>query len=139
MKTYQRTDIEKKSIKKKLASKLKKRPEILFGYIHGSFLDGAWFRDIDLAVYLLEDENYSEDTYHYEHKLSRELENFISLPVDIKILNNAPLSFCYQVSKGEVLTSRNEDIRTDFLERTWLLYLDLKPIREEYYQELLKE
>jgi hypothetical protein len=137
LKTYQLTEIEKKSLKKTLSSKIRAHPEILFCYIHGSFIDGKWFRDIDLAVYLEDDS--CEDIFSYETKVSLELESFISFPVDLKVLNVAPLSFRYQVSKGEVLFTRDEERRTSFLEKTWQLYLDLKPIREEYYRELLKE
>lgn len=137
MKTYQLSNLEKESLKKKLASKIQTYPEILFCYIHGSFLDGAWFRDVDLAVYLKDDS--FKDVFSYENRVSLELEGLIHLPIDIKVLNVTPLSFRYQVSKGEVLFSRDEETRTAFLEKTWQLYLDLKPIREEYYRELLKE
>ncbi|NYB53089.1 MAG: nucleotidyltransferase domain-containing protein [Methanobacteriaceae archaeon] len=137
MKTYQLSQLEKVSLKKKLSEKIRTHPEILFCYIHGSIMDSSWFRDVDLAVYLKEDS--IEDVYTYETKVSLELESLVGLPVDVKVLNVAPLSFQYQVSKGEVLFTRDEDTRTSFLERTWLLYLDLKPVREEYYRELLKE
>jgi predicted nucleotidyltransferase len=137
MKTYQLNNLEKESLKEKLASKIKTYPEILFCYIHGSFLEGKWFRDVDLAVYLKYDS--FKDVFRYENRVSMELESLINLPVDLKVLNVTPLSFRYQVSKGEVLFSRDEELRTDFLEKTWQLYLDLKPIREEYYRQLLEE
>ena len=42
--------------KRKIISKVKKflyeRPETIYAYLHGSFLEGIFYRDIDIAIYI---------------------------------------------------------------------------------------
>ena len=94
---------KKEEIKRKIKEILSKKDEVLFAYIHGSF-DELHFRDVDVAVYV--DEEKVEDFLDYELKLSIEIEKEIKLPVDVKILNSAPLSFRYRAIKGELLISK---------------------------------
>ena len=77
---------------------LKRRNEIEFAYLHGSFLEGD-FRDIDLAIYLNKLKT-KKDALEYELALERELENIVNIPVDVRVLNNAPLSFRFNTIKG---------------------------------------
>jgi uncharacterized protein YifE (UPF0438 family) len=57
--------------------------------------------------------------------------------VDIKIINYAPLGFKYEITKGEVIFSRNENKRYEFLEKTWQKYLDFKPIEKRFIMDML--
>lgn len=70
-------------------------------------------------------------------RLSKEVENVIRLQVDIKVLNSAPLSFKYKAIKGELLISKNEEIRLKFIERTLMEYLDFKPIEDKIIKGIL--
>jgi len=79
------------------------------------------------------------DFLDYELKLSTEIEKAVRLPVDVKVLNSAPLSFKYRAVKGELLISKNEEIRFRFIERTLMEYLDFKPIEERMIEEVLTE
>lgn len=36
----------------RIAAELTRQPEVLFAYIHGSFLESEKFHDVDVAVYL---------------------------------------------------------------------------------------
>lgn len=135
---YKLSQEEKKEIKNNLSSLLSNKDEIIFAYIHGSFIDAYWFRDLDIAVYLAENK-LEKRTLGYELSLSVELEKALKLPVDIKILNYAPLSFRYEVTKGEVIFSRDEEIRYTFLEYTWHRYLDFAPVEREFMNELIRE
>lgn len=135
---YKLSQEEKKEIKNNLSSLLSNKDEIIFAYIHGSFIDAYWFRDLDIAVYL--DENKLEKrALDYELSLSVELEKALKLPVDIKILNYAPLSFRYKATKGEKIFSRDEEIRYTFLEETWHCYLDFAPVEKEFMNEVIRE
>ncbi|AGK60562.1 hypothetical protein Asulf_00541 [Archaeoglobus sulfaticallidus PM70-1] len=78
-----------------------------------------------------------EDFLDYELKLSAEIEKAVRLPVDVRVLNSAPLSFKYKTIKGELLTSKNEEIRFRFIERILMEYLDFKPIEEKIIEEIL--
>jgi len=46
--------------------------------------------------------------------------------VDVKVLNYAPAPLCHSVSSGEVLFSRDEETRWDWMEKTWSIYLDMQ-------------
>jgi hypothetical protein len=93
------------------------------------------FRDIDIAVYV--DEEKVKNFLDYELKLSVEIEKDIRLPADVKILNSAPLSFGYRAIKGELLFSKNEEVRFRFIENMLIEYLDFKPIEERIIREIL--
>jgi len=92
---------------------LKEQPEISFAYLHGSFVDGPAFHDLDVAVYL---DSPQSDPFDYEMELSVELTRTLRLPVDIQVLNGAPLGFQRQVLQGELLFARDEVQLTDFIE-----------------------
>ncbi len=94
-----------------------------------------YFRDVDVAVYV--DENKVGNFLEYELRLSKEIESTIRLQVDVKVLNSAPLSFKYRVIKGELLISKNEEIRLGFIERILMEYLDFKPIEDRIIKEIL--
>lgn len=61
----------------------------------------------------------------------------IRFPVDVRVLNYAPNSFCYEVTRGEVIFSRNEGLRFGFIERTWNIYLDYKPVIKNILHDLV--
>jgi uncharacterized protein len=68
--------------------------------------------------------------------LSSILEGRIRLPLDVKILNYAPLAFRYEVTRGEVIFSSDEETRLRFIENTWNEYMDYKPVAEYIVREL---
>lgn len=124
---------EKEKIKENLKDIILKKEEVVFAYLHGSFLESS-FNDIDLAFYV----KNREDVLDYEINVSVEIERQIKFPVDVKVLNHAPLSFKYEVTKGELLFSRDEETRTSFVERAWHEYLDFKPFEKEMLIEMLE-
>ena len=117
---------------------LKERQKVLFAYRHGSSLDQEYFNDIDVAVFLDEKTLDSLDVCEYEASLSLALQKKVHFPVDVKILNRAPLSFRYQSTKGVLLFSKDEACREDFLCRTWMEYFDFQPAAKIYLQESLR-
>jgi hypothetical protein len=53
------------------------------------------------------------------------------LPVDIRILNNASLSFRYNVIKnGQPIVVNNDNIRSDFVEATLSYYPELSLVAQ---------
>lgn len=118
---------------------LEPREEILFAYLHGSFLGSRSFRDVDVAVYLKPAFTPPADDVEYEIALSLRLERAVGLPVDIKVLNRAPLSFRYQASRGRLLISRDESIREGFLSRTWGEYFDFARSARIYQEDLTRD
>lgn len=123
---------------RKLKESLEKREEIIFAYIHGSFLELTKFRDIDIAVYVNESLVPHDEALEYALEISAltELETGIS-PLDTKVLNYASIGFRYHATKGILLFSKDEDKRADFLEDTWKRYFDLLPKRKQIIIDLL--
>ncbi len=126
---------EKRRIEAQLISILKKRSEIVFAYLFGSFIDSFPFRDIDLGVYL---KNISKrKVFDYQLKLGIDIESKIKIPVDVKIINFAPLYFQYQILQGKLLFTKDEELWADFLDLTVRKYLDFKPLRDEFFKEFI--
>ena len=105
----------------------------MFAYLHGSFLED-YFRDIDIAIYL----NTEKKNVLYALNLERELEEEVGFPVDVRILNHAPLSFKFGViEQGVLLFSKDEERLCDFESLTIVEYHDFKFHREIYRREAL--
>ncbi|RLG57904.1 MAG: nucleotidyltransferase domain-containing protein [Candidatus Hydrothermarchaeota archaeon] len=130
--------MEKVIIKSEIKKILKTMPNILFAYIHGSFLKEK-FRDIDVAIYLDKEYEYDKKTIlKKELELEEILGRKIKYPVDVRVLNNSPLSFRFNVIRyGEILFSKNEDVRSDFEALTISEYHDFAYFRRVYMKEAL--
>lgn len=118
MMIHQLSKKDKEKIKNSLNSIFKEKEEVIFAYLYGSFLSASWFKDVDVAVFVDKKKVNRKDVLNYEIDLSLELEKNLHLPVDVKILNYAPLSFKYEVTKGEMIFTRDESLRFLFLEET---------------------
>ncbi len=119
-----------------LSDYIMRRPEILFAYAHGSFLEDGRFRDLDVAVFLRPEFIVGKSPF-YETELGGELQKHLkaSFPVDIRILNTARLSFQYHAIKGRLLIDQDPETRIAFITKTVALYLDIKPMLKHYTKE----
>jgi len=70
-----------------LRAKLKVYEDIIFAYVHGSFLRGK-FRDVDVAIWI---EGGKTEAFHYTVDVSAELSK--EFPIDLHVLNEAPILF----------------------------------------------
>jgi predicted nucleotidyltransferase len=128
--------MERAEAQAKLKELLKPREEIIFAYLHGSFVEGLPFNDIDLAVYV--DQSKVPDIFDYEMDLSVKLTMALHFPVDVHVLNDAPLGFQHSVLQGEAILVRDEEVLTDFIERVAREYMDYAYLGRMYLEELLK-
>jgi predicted nucleotidyltransferase len=135
-----RYSLEKKKrsvILDKIKDMLDAQGEISFAYVHGSFLDGETFGDIDIAVYLYP--LPPRANIYYEFALENAVEEQTGYPVDVRIINEAPLSFKFSVLRnGKCILEKDEDIRVAFQEQTVSMYYDFAPFRERYLKEALE-
>jgi hypothetical protein len=60
-------------------------------------------------------------------------------PIDVRVLNDAPLSFRYHALGGRPLVVRDERFLDDLRARTWDDYLDIQPFARQYLREALGE
>jgi len=135
---HQLGNAEKRAVKNQLRERLAVRPEVRFAYLHGSFLDADRFGDIDIAVSVERGSLSGADPTTYELTLEAVLERGLGLPVDVRVVENAPPSFRYAVTLGEELFVRDREAWATFRERTWNEYLDFAPLREEALRDLAR-
>ncbi len=95
------------------------------------------FRDFDLGVFMENPEMI--DFWDYACMLSRKIETALKkpFPVEIKIINHAPLSFAYHVIRGRLLFVRDENAMVDFMTRVARSYLEMAPSRRKYMAEAM--
>ena len=128
---------DKATIEGAIVSKLNEHPEILFAYLHGSFLTNELFDDIDIALYL---RKIPHSLLEYELNMEVILSNAVlGTPVDVRLLNAAPLSFQYSVVKeGIPIVVHDKSERAEFQERTIRYYFDFAPFRKRYLEEVFR-
>lgn len=142
---YHNEKVMKKEILKEIKNFLLCKNEILFAYLAGTFLDKDDFNDIDIAVFLVEKWLKRINTVDYEIEMSLKMEDQVKpgeklkryVPVDVKVINCAPVSFKYSVTRSSLLFSRDEEKREDFLCRTWKEYFDFQYMSKIYLREVL--
>ena len=130
-----------------------KYEDISFVYVFGSFArflkseEKIRFNDIDLAIYvsgfkhLLEGNkdsvqkkySHSSSPLRMEMKLEKIIEDLAGIPVDVRILNYAPIAFQYNVIKeGAIVLDNDKDLRADFENLVFKKYFDYIHLRNEY-------
>jgi predicted nucleotidyltransferase len=129
---------QRAGLRRRVQIGLESRQEIIFAYLYGSFLDeNLPYHDIDIAVYLDPTWALERDLFEYEMTLSVDLTLALHVPVDVRVLNEAPLGFQHSVlHRGEVLFSRSDERLTDFIEQVGLAYMDFSYYVREYLQEV---
>lgn len=141
MKTEESSTYPKQKVFKALKDALLGKDEIIFAYLHGSFLDGLLFKDIDIALYLDDKKVGNESNEDYCDRLSMELSELIRFVVDVHIMNRAPAGFQHSVFKhGELLFSKDDELRTDLMEETSMEIMDyyeisIQSIRDMVYDD----
>ncbi len=124
-KTYRLTHEDRQKVLERLSAAIERRKDIQFAYAYGSFAEDLPYHDIDVGVYLAAVEQGS--TVRYAVELAGELEKVVHFPVDVRVLNSAPVLFLFHVVRGLVIFERDEDLRAEIVEQTVRRYLDIKP------------
>ena len=125
-KYYRVKDEERNKLLERLRQELLKQEDILFAYVHGSFIEVESFKDLDVAVWV----NDPERSFEYSVNLSVKLELKLRVPIDVHVLNEAPLPFKHHVfTKGALLFSRDEELRAKVVDLTLREYIDLLELR----------
>ncbi len=89
-------------------------------------MEAEGFHDIDVGIYLNDvNERAAEST---ESDLAQRLTARLKIPVDIRVLNAAPVPFLYHVLRGKLILSRNDDLLARVMENTVRRYLDIAPL-----------
>lgn len=122
---YHAPPAERERVTRTLAATLEAKPDLVFAWLHGSFLGGG-FHDVDVAVHL----NAPADVCPRRAlDLGLRLDRDTGFPVDVRVLNGAPVTFLFHVFReGRLLLSRNDERLADLMERTVREYLDMEPL-----------
>ncbi len=120
-----------------VAKALTDEPGVIFAYLFGSTLSRDSVRDVDMAV-LLDPQHHDAQGYvDAKLRLMARLEPLIGIPVDVVILNDAPLGLRLAAVRGLVVYSRDEVKRQEFVERTALQAMDSAFLRHESLRDVL--
>ena len=84
-------------------------------HLHEGFLKERPFRDIDVALWIREE----EEAWYYTVDLSVKLETEIGLPIDSQVMNKAPPPIRHEVlTKGSLIACKDDRFRTRLLDET---------------------
>ena len=108
-----------------------------FAILFGSAGAGRPFHDLDIALWLDRAVSPPENDLDLILDLAGQLERRTPFPVDVRVVNEAPLGFRYNVSKGKLLLAHDREAFYTFRERTWDEYLDFEPVARKYFREFL--
>ena len=129
--------INRADIFRKIAGTLGRWKDISFAYVHGPVLDSDAPHDSDVAVYLKEVafsqlECGGSVSLDVAIPLELELEESLGHPVDLQVLNRAPLPFRARVvTQRRTVVDNDPAARADFEYRSRYEYIDFRPRREE--------
>ena len=130
---YRLDQDERGRITDELTAELAAQPEVAFAYLYGSFAEGEAFHDVDVGAYLRPPAPEAPTLRALD--MAQRLSARVRLPVDVRILNAAPVTFLYHVLRGRLLINRDPDLLGDVMERTIADYLDIAPVLRHYTKE----
>ena len=134
-----RSERDREQIAGALRRELEARPEVVLALLHGSFSKGGAYRDIDVAVWLDPGRLSTDERFRYALDLSVHLHVQLGRPIDVRVLNDAPLAFRYHALQGRPLVVRDEEFLDELRARTWDDYLDFQPFARQYLREAFGE
>ena len=132
-----RSDPDRDRIVSRLERELAGRLEIALAMLHGLYARGGRYRDIDVAVWLDAHRLSAEERFRHALDLSVQLQLAVGKPVDVRVLNDAPLAFRYHALRGRPLLVRDEAFLADLRARTWDDDIDFQPFARQYLREAL--
>jgi hypothetical protein len=118
--------VQREQIYLRLRDELERVPGVRFAYLYGSLLESDRIHDVDVGLFL--DETTAAHPSSLLDNLSVALRDAVNVTVDVRVLNEAPLSFLYHALRGRLLSCRDEAFLTDLMEDVARRYLDLAPI-----------
>ena len=123
---YTADDAQRERVAGQICAELTGEAGVVFAYLYGSFVESPWYRDVDVGVYVEAAEPDQASAKALD--LSGRLSERVGLPVDVRALNGAPVSFLFHVLRGQLLVCRDDDRLETLLEDTARRYLDIEPL-----------
>ena len=135
IRAYKFSEEQKAQILSVVREVLAGEDQIIFAMVYGSFVEDVPFRDIDLGIYVkdLNTGSYFDYEFDISQKVQLALES--NIPIDVRIINLAPLPFKFRVVTGKLLFTRDEEVWEEFAIEVARFYMDMAPLRERYILE----
>lgn len=124
-------------IMNQLVEALAREANIAFAYLYGSFQSTDSFHDVDVGIYLTRCKPGQDTVYALD--LTQRLADLVPFPIDVRILNDAPVSFLYHVLRGRPLHIQDEELLTNVMEHVVRQYLDMAPLLRQSTREAFAE
>lgn len=115
---------------------LSHRREVLLAFVFGSFLEERLTEesDVDVAILFKDNPDFSLLT-----EIMDGISKITRLQTDIVVLNNAsPIIKMQVLKRGQVIKKINDSVYNEFFLRTVKEYDDLKMVRKEQEENILK-
>ena len=117
---------EQQRITQSVRSILASSEDIVFAYIYGSFARGEPVRDLDVALYTTEDEDFL-----FAMDVAALLRRKTGFEVDVTVMNHAPVALQFAILRdGLLLFSQDEALRTALIERVSRQYREYTHFRD---------
>lgn len=119
--------VERERVIGALGRVLADEPAVRLAYLHGSFAAGSFFEDVDVAA-LFDAPAVRDFELHARIADRLEAASGLVVPVDLRPLNEAPISFAGPIIQhGRLLCARDPGERIDFEVRTLSMWFDYLP------------
>ena len=107
-------------------------PRIASAFIYGSYPDNEDHNDIDVGVFT-RDKFAGKERFDLEYELSKQIANQLpgNLEIDVRVLNDAPDSFLFNVFQGLFLFTKDNKVE-DLMEHIILKCLDEQYFKDQY-------
>ncbi len=125
----------KLQIKNVVKDFLFRQKNIQSAFFYGSFTTETSYNDIDIAIFRT---NIDRDLLEMETELESKLSTKLQIKIDLRIVNNAPESFLYEVFKGECLFDKNDKI-SNLIEKTIISQMDEEYYKKQFLKDLIND
>jgi len=132
--------IIKAALRRVSAQVFEKHP-VLFAYLYGSYAEGAVhpFSDLDIAVYSAEAS--VSGNLRLELSLALEIDATLGegIETEVRVINHLPMVVKGRIiTEGELIYSRNDELRVDFETSVRKQYFDFLPALAAYQDRYLE-
>lgn len=130
------------TIQQQLAPFFRDRKEVMVAYLYGSVVSQETFHDVDVAILCEPSFCHSLEAFSRVLRWGSEAEKLLHprRPLDLRLLNEAPVSFQHEVIRtGVVIFERNRDERVIFEAQVMTLYMDFLPTQRFFNEFVLRK
>jgi predicted nucleotidyltransferase len=113
-------------------------PEVEAVFLFGSFLEDEGFRDVDVAVFLANESPALREPWSWETTHEADMREVLGEPVDLRVINGAPLGVQFHATAGILLFARDEEKIADLVEGVRGRYYDFRSFAQTNLREMLR-